>query len=718
MNSQTLIIRWRWIFIALAALIATTCILLGIHQLQVHRISSRLLSEARAFAAAGQTDQATQRYSDHLAVKPAGIAPLQEYAALLLQGTPDVGTLSKALKLLDSALIQGSTDPQTRMQFVRTAFQLGHFNAAYDELQRLDGGLSTSEQFTILGKCRVRSSDPELAREAFRQALQLDKTNVDAWLGLIQIEEEIAGTDEALKLAGEMQQLIPSEAAVAKAWLYLNSNRMHEAGHAFFTAARLDPSSADRLKDLAEFIFRTNLVLTDDIRRMAEYCFTRLQNIQLSDAYHQSTLLGDIAQRLGHLDAAANSYQQCLVLRSDDEFATGRLAEVLIEQGQTKQAMELVRSLPENNAFSLLRSILQARVLKARGQTEEAIQMLQEAQNYAGHEFVRRKCLVELIELLLATKQHDSAVETASHLLRDSGDADDARVWLIRSQAAAGKLEDAISGLLKIRDASRLLPSLVTEISAVATAQNRRGELNNIIKSVSGESCQFLLSELFTAADLAAANNVPAATQVLARAAVLQPEQSVFWDYLIELRQSSAKRSGANHTADDGTRITNIGTELDNTDSHEKLSTAIEEAFEEWKLVPSDSSRIRHLITLHSWSESTKRDLVDPAIRLVNENPADAKSYHLLSIALRLAKRYDEAIAYEAAAFSLDQRPVYLIHAAYTRLKAGRINDAVNSLRLCERAGVSSAESGRHDLQLFEQMKRELWPDENLAALE
>ena len=183
---------------------------MAVHRFQVHRIRTRLLNDARAFAAQGSVSDATQCYSTHLALGSCGIEPLQEYASLILAESSDAASLSTAMGLLEAALQQGCNDPETRMQYVRTAFQLGHFQSAMSELRRMQGDLSTSEQFTILGTCHAQLSEVEPAREAFQTALEIDEQNVNAWHGLIQIAEQEEGTEAALQLAEKMRRDRPA----------------------------------------------------------------------------------------------------------------------------------------------------------------------------------------------------------------------------------------------------------------------------------------------------------------------------------------------------------------------------------------------------------------------------------------------------------------------------------------------------------------------------
>ncbi|MCA9037438.1 MAG: hypothetical protein KDA91_20015, partial [Planctomycetaceae bacterium] len=488
-----------------------------------------------------------------------------------------------------------------------------------------------------------------------------------------------------------------------------------DAGQAFYRASQLDPGDPDRIKDLAEFIFRTNPVLTPDVRHMAEYCYAQLSKLSLEDTYRKAALLGDLAQRLEQPDAAARWYRQCLELRSNDEFATGRLAEVLISIGQNDAATELVDALPDNSKHKLLRSILHARILKAQGQTDSAILLLQDAEKYAGHEFVRRKCLVELTELLLETNQPELAMQTASHLLMNSGEADEARVWLIRAQAAAGIFEDAVSGLLKIQDSAGFLPSLVTEVSTAASRQGRDGDLDAIVDSVNGQSFQSLLRSLFATARLVSKGRVTEGQQVLARAVVMEPGEMVYWDYLRQLKQDSSDTpSSIDEHQERGVRtsLKNRAPDL-NVDFDFELNAAEKV----WREHPDDESSVRRVLTLLSWSDQARRDLVDPAIQIVNDHPADASAYHLLSIALRLSERYDDAILYEAAAYSLDQRPEFLIHAACTRCKAGWREEATESLKLCLRAVDDPEDLSIHDRRLLEQLQSTLLPTLEIASV-
>ncbi len=457
-------IRWRWVSVGVAVVAVAAVTMLAIHRWQVHRISNRLLAEARQFTADGDIEKARKRYSDHLKLMPAGDQPFVEYAQLILADQDTREARLTAMQLFHQAMLAGNNDVRAITQFAETAISLKRFSEAQRILERIPPGETTSDHFQMRGVCLQEFGSAGPAGTAFRKAIALDRNNVDAWNGLLQVTENTDGYKAALKLADSMCEVLPVAGTVAKALLHLNGHQIEEAGRAFYAAAQLDPHAPETVPNLSEYLLRTNPVRSPETDEMAAWCLKHLPKVPLESEYRRAVLLGDLSQRMEQFDAAARYFETCLVHRPTDDFAIGRLAEVLAAAGHTEEAMQQVGRLADRSGNKLLRAILTAKAMQKEGNLTKAIDVLDACQATPGHPNVRRQAHTLLIDLLLQTDRFEEAEVVARHLVRENQDADEARRYLIRALVPQGLYEETLTTLVKLRTPDRSLPGLIPEV--------------------------------------------------------------------------------------------------------------------------------------------------------------------------------------------------------------------------------------------------------------
>ena len=244
MNSElSCHIRWRWFLGGVGLLTATLLTLWGVHEAQMPRIANRMLAQARSLTSAGDLDDARRCYSDYLQLKSGNTVACEEYAHLVLASSEKLGEAradSTALRLLDVAVQSGKASEATKRLFVKTAMRLENYSVAHQMLRSMDPEqLSNAEMWSALGTCELQLRNASAAETAFRKALDIDQTHIEAWTGLLELYADVMDEmPKAIATADAMRKVTPVEAQAARAWLHLRLDELPAARDCFLEAAR------------------------------------------------------------------------------------------------------------------------------------------------------------------------------------------------------------------------------------------------------------------------------------------------------------------------------------------------------------------------------------------------------------------------------------------------------------------------------------------------
>lgn len=131
---------------------------------------------------------------------------------------------------------------------------------------------------------------------------------------------------------------------------------------------------------------------------------------------------------------------------------------------------------------------------------------------------------------------------------------------------------------------------------------------------------------------------------------------------------------------------------------------AVQRLLQVVKESPENAAAVAALLQIAGYDSAVRPDIPDYGFRLVQQHPDSADALFLLSCGLRSGDRLLESVTYARRAFAQKQNPVYLLHAAWSLLKAGNKTAAVNTLQLAQQAGLSEAVMHPLDRQLLQTM--------------
>lgn len=525
-------IRWRWLWTGIVTVLLCAALVSVVHLWQLDRMSSRVLSEARAAVAAEDHERARDRYAVCVQLVPDHTVALEEYADLVLQAdSQDAARDATAFHLLDRALQSGSASLQARIQFFRTAAKLERYSDALRVLLTLpESDYRDPELLALAGQCYLSKGSYQEAAAAFDKAIQLQPDCADAWAGRVQLAEATEGHAAALRMAEHMTQQVPgAKALVVKARRLQQATRLHEAAGAYWQAARLDADNLQTAQEFADFILY-NVPPTDEMNlQMVESAYTLLTNAAKTMDYMTAARIADLAHRLSRHDAALQHYQRCLEFRPLDPFALGRTAELLLELRRFEEAYATVDRLSETRAMALLSHTLKGRILLAEGRAAEARTILENAVQESGDPNLQQGAYYFLIQALWELNQNHEAVVVARELLSVASGSDDARALYVQTLTKTRQFDDAMLQLTDFRDSGSHLFPLLMELIQSAKVDGRMVQLERSVKSIATLRTSSAVPAVFRACQSFDQGQTASADSLLARLTAEQPGNNVYW---------------------------------------------------------------------------------------------------------------------------------------------------------------------------------------------
>ncbi len=129
------------------------------------------------------------------------------------------------------------------------------------------------------------------------------------------------------------------------------------------------------------------------------------------------------------------------------------------------------------------------------------------------------------------------------------------------------------------------------------------------------------------------------------------------------------------------------------------------------KILKSDRANeavIASLLRLSSNANNPPKGLADDGFWLVEKHPADPEPMLGLSCALRASKRYAESVRWAVAAYTEQQDPEFLLHAAYAKWQAGDTDAAQGLLQLAMQLGLKADRLHVLDRKVLDRLKSDL----------
>lgn len=484
-NSINISVRWKWLLSGLAAATLTGLLTWFLHDWQVVRMAERIHAEARSAASNGDVETSRAQYEVCVQLAPRNPNVLEEYGIVVLQDEDTLQNRLMAFNLLDTAILCGSKSIETRLQFFKTAARLQQFSVALHVIDGIDiPHEDAAELYTLKGRCLHQKGSLHEAKTQLQLALRADPKFPAAWQGLVEVARSSEGDNAALAIAEKMEAVVPgTESLAVKAACLEKSLMIKEAGRTYWAAARQNPGDHQTAAKLADFVMRS--VPPDHTMdlNMIQSAFDLLLTATETMDYMSAARLADLAHRLNKNKIALEHYSRCLEFRPQDEFALGRITELLIAQREFEQAHETLDRLPHDRSVALLSHTLRGRILLAEGRTEEAVVTLEEALRQSGDARLLQGAYITLIEALHDLEQYNQAVVVARELMFVSGESDDARELYVDSLAHAGEFDTAVHQLTQFDSPEEYLSPLMLRLTNIAEASDRVDELERYIES-------------------------------------------------------------------------------------------------------------------------------------------------------------------------------------------------------------------------------------------
>jgi tetratricopeptide (TPR) repeat protein len=254
--------------------------------------------------------------------------------------------LAEAIAELRQAIDLDPTLMPARFYLAHLYLDLGRPARAKEELTAaLEKAPGNPQFLASLGEAERRLNNPQKAVDLTRQALQADKSLLEAryYLGVALID--LGRTADAIE---ELEQVVAANAGRPEAFLalgtvYTQSGRFDDAIRVLAEGTKLDPSRADLHIQLSR-AYRSKGLLDRAERELA-----RAQpkpDAALAASYVEHERLefdlyveqGLVKLKRGQLVAAAEALKKALAMEPNDGLANNSIAQVYLRQGQFKLA--------------------------------------------------------------------------------------------------------------------------------------------------------------------------------------------------------------------------------------------------------------------------------------------------------------------------------------------------------------------------------------------
>lgn len=278
-----------------------------------------------------------------------------QYAALLAQ---DKDSLPANLLHLNRSLSRLG-DPQVALQLVE------RITAPYDDL---------AEAHVALAEAAANAGSASRALEETTKALQLRPD----WEGVALIRAQLLAkqsSGDAIRELGRFLERSPQskEARLMLARLLVSEKRYDDAGKQFDILLRDNPDSPDVIYPVAVLALQRGDLSSG--RKQLEH----LLETDFADKFTVHYLLGQLDQGQNNLDAALAHYR---VVSSGEQYfaARSRSAQILVQQGKTEEARQLLRETRSSNANQhAALAQAEAQILREAGRYNDAYIVLQNA---------------------------------------------------------------------------------------------------------------------------------------------------------------------------------------------------------------------------------------------------------------------------------------------------------------------------------------------------
>jgi predicted Zn-dependent protease len=280
------------------------------------------------------------------------------------------------------AVLACSSDPEARLEEIRSQQELGDFAATVAPLRELlEASPEDPELNHLYGVALLGAGRPELAIWPLRKAAQEADRAIEDGLLLSQALLRGGSAADAVQEVLRVHELAPDRADVARLLLQtrLKARQHEEALEAAALVLALAPDDPEALVGrLAAFLA---LQRAEEAEQALAAFGEVVEDLPDESQWHPRFCAGtaSFAAEKGEVEAAEAAWEECLEKFPGEELVVFTAIEFFSEQSNHARALEILRSAHEANPTQLSFVETLANWLGSVGQTEEAERLLRAA---------------------------------------------------------------------------------------------------------------------------------------------------------------------------------------------------------------------------------------------------------------------------------------------------------------------------------------------------
>ncbi len=384
---------------------------------------------------------------------------------------------------------------------------------AFEKALALDPQLFTAT--ANLATIDLLEKKPDRAQQRMRDVIKADPRNHFAYMALAELRQrEGAKLDEVRQLLADAIKAAPTDSAprLQMVDLLMRRRQLKDALTAAQEAAAAMPNDSDVLDALG----RAQAQSGDT--QQAISTFRRVTGIDTSAA-RPHVRLADVLRTSGNPGAAVASLRRALELEPDLEIARARLIELLVNDGRTKEALEISRDMQKRAPASSAGYLMELGVHRRAKANDEGLLALRAGLARAED---KSELASQYYKQLQSMKMDPEAERFAAGWIKDYPD-DAGVIYLLGITAiSAGdlpKAEGFLQRAVKLRPSNALA---LNNLAWVLATQGKPGAVGFAQRAVDQAPKQpAILDTLATA--LAAEKDIPKALEVSKQAVDMAP---------------------------------------------------------------------------------------------------------------------------------------------------------------------------------------------------
>ena len=385
-------LNYRFIAFFLLAVVLLVGTVHGIHTLQVGRLADSFLREARRIRDEGRPQDAIGNYRRYVLIAPNDVEALAEYGEILL----GAGVYDQAYFVMSRSLALNPDQDELRLQLVDLAISMKRYADALDfiePLQDSDAGNEADLQ-ARLAICNAGLGEFRDAEAAFAQAIAADPDNLELYVRLATLQNsELNSYGDARATLDKMIASNPQDALAYVArgrWILSTVAGAQQAGTVGADGTQVleqhsyaeIQADVDKARDIAPASLGAILLgaelslMQKDLVGAEEYA-KQAKQIAPNDPYPVRLLIR-IASLRNNSDQAHKIAKEAAQTWPGDLTMQWMLANLLIDQGEIKEALPVVERIQALAPDESLAKLLEARLMAVEGKWLESATLVEE----------------------------------------------------------------------------------------------------------------------------------------------------------------------------------------------------------------------------------------------------------------------------------------------------------------------------------------------------